>query len=201
MASLSHSETGIDIHPGARIGKSFFIDHGTGVVIGETAIIGNNVRLYQAVTLGARRFPTDDNGQVIKGDPRHPIIEDHVVIYAGTSAKSLLWRFRTTADLLVTGGALWTFNLPKDFVDLCRSLRLPELQPAVSAARRMISARCASAREILRRRTRRSSIARSSALSLSLLGLRLATVALRIPDPADRTMTANKWLKISETGH
>ncbi len=81
----AHSATGIDIHPGAAIGASFFIDHGTGVVIGETAIIGEHVRLYQAVTLGAKRFATDDSGNLLKGQPRHPIVEDEVVIYAGAT--------------------------------------------------------------------------------------------------------------------
>lgn len=85
IAELSHSSTGIDIHPGAEIGSSFFIDHGTGVVIGETAVIGQRVRLYQAVTLGAKRFTVDDNGALKKGQPRHPIVEDDVVIYAGAT--------------------------------------------------------------------------------------------------------------------
>jgi serine O-acetyltransferase len=85
IAELAHSATGIDIHPGATIAGSFFIDHGTGVVIGETAIIGRHVRLYQAVTLGAKRFAVDDSGALVKGGARHPIIEDDVVIYAGAT--------------------------------------------------------------------------------------------------------------------
>jgi serine O-acetyltransferase len=85
ITELAHSETGIDIHPGADIGKCFFIDHGTGVVIGETAVIGNNVRLYQGVTLGAKSFPLDAEGNPIKGIARHPIVEDDVVIYAGAT--------------------------------------------------------------------------------------------------------------------
>ncbi|HEY6879289.1 MAG TPA: serine O-acetyltransferase EpsC [Polyangiales bacterium] len=85
IAELAHSETGIDIHPGAQIGESFFIDHGTGVVIGETSIIGARVRLYQGVTLGARSFPRDEDGTLVKGNPRHPILEDDVVIYAGAT--------------------------------------------------------------------------------------------------------------------
>jgi serine O-acetyltransferase len=85
IAELAHSETGIDIHPGAQIGPGFFIDHGTGVVIGETAVIGSNVRLYQAVTLGARSFATDDEGHLKKGGARHPVLEDEVVIYAGAT--------------------------------------------------------------------------------------------------------------------
>lgn len=85
VAEQAHTQTGIDIHPGAQIGEGFFIDHGTGVVIGETAVIGQRVRLYQAVTLGAKRFETDDEGALLKGTPRHPIIEDDVVIYAGAT--------------------------------------------------------------------------------------------------------------------
>ena len=85
IAEQAHAVTGIDIHPGAQIGERFFIDHGTGVVIGETAIIGARVRLYQGVTLGARRFAMDDAGVLVKGQPRHPIIEDDVVIYAGAT--------------------------------------------------------------------------------------------------------------------
>ncbi len=85
IAELSHSATGIDIHPGAQIGSRFFIDHGTGVVIGETAVIGDHVRLYQAVTLGAKRFASAEDGSLIKGQPRHPIVEDDVVIYAGAT--------------------------------------------------------------------------------------------------------------------
>jgi serine O-acetyltransferase len=85
IAEISHSATGVDIHPGASIGESFFIDHGTGVVIGGTAVIGDRVRLYQAVTLGAKSFPLDDQGVLVKGEPRHPIVEDDVVIYAGAT--------------------------------------------------------------------------------------------------------------------
>jgi len=85
ITEMAHSETGIDIHPGAQIGHHFTIDHGTGVVIGATCIIGNNVKLYQGVTLGAKSFPLDDNGNPIKGIPRHPIIEDDVVVYANAT--------------------------------------------------------------------------------------------------------------------
>lgn len=85
ITELAHGATGIDIHPGARIGASFFIDHGTGVVIGETCIIGDRVRLYQGVTLGAKSFPTDAQGRPIKGRPRHPIVENDVTIYAGAT--------------------------------------------------------------------------------------------------------------------
>ncbi len=83
MSERAHSLTGIDIHPGASIGRRFFIDHGTGTVIGETAVIGDNVKLYQGVTLGALSFPKDERGRIIKGGKRHPTIEDNVVIYSG----------------------------------------------------------------------------------------------------------------------
>ena len=102
-SELAHSATGIDIHPGARIGPSFFIDHGTGVVIGETAIIGERVRIYQAVTLGAKRFPADEDGQLQKGHPRHPIVEDDVVIYAGAT---ILGRI-TIGKGSTIGGNVW----------------------------------------------------------------------------------------------
>lgn len=82
MTEYAHSKTGIDIHPGAKIGKNFFIDHGTGVVIGETTIIGDNVKIYQGATLGAVSFPKDERGRVIKGGKRHPTIQDNVTIYA-----------------------------------------------------------------------------------------------------------------------
>jgi serine O-acetyltransferase len=85
ITERAHSLTGIDIHPGARIGEEFFIDHGTGVVIGETCVIGERVRIYQGVTLGAKSFPLDENGNPIKGIPRHPIVEDDVVIYSGAT--------------------------------------------------------------------------------------------------------------------
>lgn len=85
ISEMSHSNTGIDIHPGAQIGEHFFIDHGTGVVIGETTVIGNNVRVYQGVTLGAKSFPMDEHGKPIKGIPRHPIVEDDVIIYSNST--------------------------------------------------------------------------------------------------------------------
>lgn len=103
VAEDAHSTTGIDIHPGAQIGESFFIDHGTGVVIGETAVIGNRVRLYQAVTLGAKRFSVDESGALVKGEPRHPIVEDDVVIYAGAT---ILGRV-TIGRGSVIGGNVW----------------------------------------------------------------------------------------------
>jgi len=82
MAECAHAKTGIDIHPGAKIGRNFFIDHGTGVVIGETTVIGDNVKIYQGATLGALSFPKDERGRIIKGGKRHPTIEDNVTIYA-----------------------------------------------------------------------------------------------------------------------
>jgi serine O-acetyltransferase len=103
IGELAHAETGIDIHPGASIGPGFFIDHGTGVVIGETAVIGQRVRLYQAVTLGARRFLTNDDGSLQKGWPRHPIVEDDVVIYAGATVLGRI----TIGKGAVIGGNVW----------------------------------------------------------------------------------------------
>jgi serine O-acetyltransferase len=85
MTEYAHSKTGIDIHPGARIGHRFFIDHGTGVVIGETTQIGDNVKIYQGVTLGALSFPKDENGEILRNVKRHPTIEDNVVIYANAT--------------------------------------------------------------------------------------------------------------------
>lgn len=99
----AHALTGIDIHPGAQIGERFFIDHGTGVVIGETCVIGKNVCLYQGVTLGAKSFPRDENGNPIKGIPRHPIVEDDVTIYGGAT---ILGRI-TIGKGSVVGGNVW----------------------------------------------------------------------------------------------
>ena len=106
ISEMAHSETGIDIHPKAKIGESFTIDHGTGTVIGATCIIGNNVKLYQGVTLGAKSFPLDENGNPIKGVPRHPIIEDDVVIYAQAT---ILGRI-TIGKGSVIGGNVWVTN-------------------------------------------------------------------------------------------
>ncbi|MDM0073580.1 serine acetyltransferase [Variovorax sp. J2P1-59] len=103
VAELAHSQTGIDIHPGAQIDAGFFIDHGTGVVIGETAVIGKRVRIYQAVTLGAKRFPIDVEGNLQKGQPRHPVVEDDVVIYAGAT---ILGRV-TLGKGATIGGNVW----------------------------------------------------------------------------------------------
>lgn len=103
ICERAHRETGIDIHPGATIGKAFMIDHGTGVVIGETAVIGDNVRLYQGVTLGARSFPVDEGGNAVKGLARHPIIGDNVVIYANST---ILGRVTIGSDSVI-GGNIW----------------------------------------------------------------------------------------------
>ena len=102
-AEDAHGRTGIDIHPGAEIGEAFFIDHGTGVVIGETAIIGRKVRLYQGVTLGAKRFETEETGALRKGYPRHPQVEDDVVIYAGAT---ILGRITIGRGASI-GGGVW----------------------------------------------------------------------------------------------
>jgi serine O-acetyltransferase len=103
ITEMAHSETGIDIHPGAKIGSHFTIDHGTGVVIGETSIIGNYVKLYQGVTLGARSFPLDSDGRPIKGIPRHPILEDHVIVYSNAT---ILGRI-TIGHHATVGGNIW----------------------------------------------------------------------------------------------
>lgn len=103
ICERAHSETGIDIHPGATIGRAFMIDHGTGVVIGETAIIGDNVKLYQGVTLGARSFPVDEGGNPVKGLARHPVIGDNVIIYANST---ILGRITVGSDSVI-GGNIW----------------------------------------------------------------------------------------------
>ena len=103
LTEMAHSETGIDIHPGAQIGHHFTIDHGTGVVIGATCIIGNYVKLYQGVTLGAKSFPLDENGNPIKGIPRHPILEDNVIVYSNATVLGRI----TRAEGTVIGGNIW----------------------------------------------------------------------------------------------
>ena len=110
MSELAHSRTGIDIHPGATIGEHFFIDHGTGVVIGETTVIGRNVKLYQGVTLGALSFPKDETtGMLMKGHKRHPNVEDNVVIYAGAT---ILGDITIGADCVIGGNVWLTEDLP-----------------------------------------------------------------------------------------
>ena len=104
MSEWAHSRTGVDIHPGATIGRSFFIDHGTGVVIGETTVIGNDVTLYQGVTLGALNFPRDKDGKIIRNSKRHPTIGDAVVIYAGAT---ILGGETIIGEHSVIGGNVW----------------------------------------------------------------------------------------------
>ncbi len=111
ITEMAHSDTGIDIHPGANIDESFAIDHGTGVVIGETCIIGKNVKIYQGVTLGAKNFPMDSDGNPIKGVPRHPMVEDNVIIYAQAT---ILGRI-TIGKNSVIGGNVWiTEDVPEN---------------------------------------------------------------------------------------
>jgi serine O-acetyltransferase len=104
LTELAHSRTGIDMHPGAQIGECFFIDHGTGVVIGETTVIGDHVKLYQGVTLGALSFPKDETGRLIRGRKRHPTIEDNVVIYAGAT---ILGGETVIGEGSIIGGNVW----------------------------------------------------------------------------------------------
>ncbi len=111
MTELAHSRTGIDIHPGATIGQRFFIDHGTGVVIGETTVIGDNVKIYQGVTLGAMSFPKDTAGKPVKGMKRHPNVEDNVTIYAEATILGNI----TLGKGSTIGGNVWlTYSVPPD---------------------------------------------------------------------------------------
>ncbi len=109
LSEMAHSATGIDIHPGARIGEDFFIDHGTGVVIGETCVIGRNCRLYQGVTLGALSFSKESDGTLTKGIPRHPILEDNVIVYAGAT---ILGRITIGAGSVIGGNTWVTHDVP-----------------------------------------------------------------------------------------
>lgn len=118
LTELAHSETGIDIHPNARIGKYFTIDHGTGVVIGATCVIGDNVKIYQGVTLGAKSFPLDAEGNPIKGIPRHPIIGNNVVIYANATVLGRI----TIGDGCVIGANMWvTEDMQADTIKRCET--------------------------------------------------------------------------------
>lgn len=123
MSEHVHSLTGIDIHPGAKIGKNFFIDHGTGVVIGETTEIGDNVKLYQGVTLGALSFPKDEKGNIIKGRKRHPTVGNNVVIYSGAT---LLGPDAVIGDNVVIGGNVWITEKVKPNTRV--TLAAPELK-------------------------------------------------------------------------
>jgi serine O-acetyltransferase len=110
MTEFAHNETGVDIHPGATVGREFFIDHGTGVVIGETTVIGDRVKLYQGVTLGALSFPRDGHGAVVRGTKRHPTLEDDVVVYAGAT---ILGGDTVVGRGSVIGGNVWlTTSVP-----------------------------------------------------------------------------------------
>ena len=129
VAELAHSATGIDIHPGASIGAGFFIDHGTGVVIGETALIGERVRLYQNVTLGAKRFSTDAQGHLEKGLPRHPIVEDDVVIYAGATVLGRV----TLGQGATIGGNVWLTQDVAPGAHVTQASSRQEPRPAVQA--------------------------------------------------------------------
>lgn len=114
MSEYAHSVTGIDIHPGAKIGKNFFIDHGTSVIIGETSEIGDNVKIYQGVTLGALSFLSDEKGHPIKGIKRHPTVGDNVIIYSNAS---ILGEKAIIGDNAVIGGNVWiTSKIPKDAI-------------------------------------------------------------------------------------
>ncbi len=123
ITEYAHSVTGIDIHPGAKIGRNFFIDHGTGVVIGETTEIGNNVKIYQGVTLGALSFPKDERGRIIRGHKRHPTIEDNVTIYA--NATILGGETVIGKNSVVGGNVFLTSSVP---ADCTVSLKSPELK-------------------------------------------------------------------------
>jgi serine O-acetyltransferase len=123
MTEIAHSRTGIDIHPGANIGPSFFIDHGTGVVIGETCDIGKNVKLYQGVTLGALSFPRDEAGRIIRGQKRHPTLEDDVVVYANAT---ILGGDTVIGQGSVIGSSVWLMQSVDPYTMV--TLRSPELQ-------------------------------------------------------------------------
>ena len=129
MTEIAHSKTGIDIHPGAKIGPGFFIDHGTGVVIGETCDIGTNVKLYQGVTLGALSFPRDANGQIIRGKKRHPTLEDEVVVYANAT---ILGGDTVIGHHAVIGSNVWLTHSVEPFTSVLLekpSLRMKGAKP------------------------------------------------------------------------
>jgi serine O-acetyltransferase len=123
MTEVAHSRTGIDIHPGARIGPSFFIDHGTGVVIGETCVIGSGVKLFQGVTLGALSFQKDADGELVRGTKRHPTLEDDVIVYANAT---ILGGNTVVGARSVIGSNVWlTYSVAPDTVVL---LEKPQLR-------------------------------------------------------------------------
>jgi serine O-acetyltransferase len=125
MSEIAHEKTGIDIHPGAKIGCCFFIDHGTGVVIGETCVIGSRVKIYQGVTLGAKSFKTDSDGNPIKGIKRHPNIEDNVVIYAGAT---ILGGDTTIGHDSVIGGNVWLTHSVPPYSIVINAQPMPEIK-------------------------------------------------------------------------
>jgi serine O-acetyltransferase len=136
MSEHSHSQTGIDIHPGANIGRSFFLDHGTGVVIGETAIIGDHCRIYQGVTLGAAFFEKDEHGYMRRGTKRHPTLEDHVTVYAG--ATILGGNTVIGAGSQINGGVFLTTSVPPGHVVRAPRIELtlrsnPDMPPSMYA--------------------------------------------------------------------
>ena len=126
MSELAHSKTGIDIHPGATIGERFFIDHGTGVVIGETTVIGRNVRLYQGVTLGGLSFEKDASGALVKGLKRHPNIEDNVVIYANAT---VLGGDTTVGHDSEIGGSVWLISSVPPYSRVYNKPPAPTIKP------------------------------------------------------------------------
>lgn len=125
ITEYAHSVTGIDIHPGAEIGESFFIDHGTGIVIGETCVIGGNVSIYQGVTLGAKSFPVDENGMRIKRLPRHPVVEDDVIIYGGAT---ILGRVTIGKGSVIAGNVWLTESVPAGSWVLQSGVRFEQFQ-------------------------------------------------------------------------
>ena len=129
MSEYAHSHTGIDIHPGATIGSGFFIDHGTGVVIGETSTIGKNVKLYQGVTLGALSFDKDEHGHLIKGNKRHPDVEDNVVIYAGAT---ILGGETRIGHNSVIGGNVWLIHSVPPFSKVYNSQPGPTVKSSAN---------------------------------------------------------------------
>jgi len=133
MTEHAHRSTGIDIHPGARIGRSFFIDHGTGVVIGETSRIGNNVKIYQGVTLGALSFPKDERGLVVRGRKRHPTIGDGVVIYAGAT---ILGGDAVIGKGSVIGGNTWVVHSIPPYSKVTSTPQAQRIEPGKDAGGR-----------------------------------------------------------------
>ena len=127
MTEYAHQQTGIDIHPGAQIGEHFFIDHGTGVVIGETCVIGDNVKLYQGVTLGAKSFELDSEGNPVKGVKRHPNIEDNVVIYSGAT---ILGGDTTVGHDSVIGGNVWLLESVPPYTTVYNATPQPRIKTA-----------------------------------------------------------------------